>query len=1159
MEIPGRNEFYFTGGTLRLDIPSYVHRKADDDLYEALLGGKFCYVLTSRQMGKSSLMVRTTIRLRNETAAKVAILDLQAIGQTVSVEQWYFGLLTKLGDQLKLKTELDQSWAIAGKDGVQLGPLQRFMTAIRAVVLKKIAGPVVIFIDEIDYVRSLGFPTDELFAGIRECYTSRYEDTDLLRLSFCLLGVTTPADLIKNIYTTPFNIGERIELNDFSAEEAASLATGLGRDQETNRLLLSRIFYWTNGHPYLTQKFCLAVADDAAIQNDANIDALCERLFLSVKAQQQDDNLVFARDRILKVQDNGEKDALLDLYEKAYLRKSAKAEERNPLVATLKLSGITRVEGGQLRVRNNIYKRIFNRQWIIDNRSSVEMIRRKEAYRSGVVKTAAAATVVLAVLVALLFNMLKAKSDAVEARRVALLAVDSLQRNNKELNATKKNLLDAFVHLDTAIGVQKRLKEQAQATTDSLRIVLEENQQARNKALSTSETFRAEDAIELRDQLAVLQALHKAWKLDSANAEIPRLFYRYIPYRSLPGILHGGPVNSAAFSPDGRLVLSASDDSTVNIVSTDGRDILNLPHFAAWVRSAVFSPDGTKIATIDDRTCRLWNAKGVFIDQFIHAKKINTVSFSPDSKMVLTASDDMTAALWDLTTRKLVSLEGHKDRVTQAVFGPVGDRILTGSADGTVRLWDLRGTCLNIFKAHRSPINCVGFNRDETRIITASGDGFSIDSDNRAIVWTIGGDTVFTLHDHSEPVLFARFSPDGSFIATGGEDNQVFLYDINGKSVKSIRPFSSKVTVLCFSRDSRQLLAGSDDKTIKLIPTGRSSGAGVPLSTDAEVGSAVFSSTGDTILTGTKDGRVRLWTSGGKEIYFLTRHYDYINTAFFSPRTNTVVTSSDDQSAILWDLDERSRPIALEHGDVVRYANFSPDGKYVLTTSGRKDRSARVFTAAGDLKAVLSGYEGRVNYGCFSRNDSLLLTASADGTVKQWIWNRAFPICKYTYRHPKEVISAVYIGEDKIVTACADNKIRFWSTAGGKEEETDSLSGFDLLGTVVWNRKTGRILVCSGTRAFLCESKGKIIGTFLHKGTVKSAEFSPDGSKIITASADNVVKIWDAASDKFPLFSLTGVFAAFSADASLVVTVSEDYTIKVWPIDPAQVLGSDRQ
>src|SRR5688572_7754695 len=101
--------FYITGGTLQRNASCYVERRADSDLYNGLVQGKFCYVLTSRQMGKSSLMVRTAARLREESVA-VAVLDLTAVGQNLNVEQWYNGLRTQLGHRLNLEDELEEFW-----------------------------------------------------------------------------------------------------------------------------------------------------------------------------------------------------------------------------------------------------------------------------------------------------------------------------------------------------------------------------------------------------------------------------------------------------------------------------------------------------------------------------------------------------------------------------------------------------------------------------------------------------------------------------------------------------------------------------------------------------------------------------------------------------------------------------------------------------------------------------------------------------------------------------------------------------------------------------------------------------------------------------------------------------------------------------------------
>jgi len=128
--------FYVTGGSLQYDAPSYVERQADHDLLRGLLAGEFCYVLTARQMGKSSLMVRTASRLR-EAGIRVAALDLTAIGgQNILPDQWYHGLLDTLGQALDLEDELEIFW----QANLHLGPLHRLMKALRQIVLGRFGG-----------------------------------------------------------------------------------------------------------------------------------------------------------------------------------------------------------------------------------------------------------------------------------------------------------------------------------------------------------------------------------------------------------------------------------------------------------------------------------------------------------------------------------------------------------------------------------------------------------------------------------------------------------------------------------------------------------------------------------------------------------------------------------------------------------------------------------------------------------------------------------------------------------------------------------------------------------------------------------------------------------------------------------------------------------
>lgn len=389
--VPSRPGFYVTGGTLRPDAPCYVERQADKDLCDGLLRGEFCYVLTSRQMGKSSLMVRTVRRLRQEGIA-VAVLDLTAIGQNLTIEQWYDGLTARLGQQLDLEDEL-----LAFREAhLDWGPLQRWISAIETVLLSRVSGPLVIFIDEIDLVRSLPFSTDEFFAAIRECYNRRAQEPKFNRLAFGLLGVAAPSDLIRDTRMTPFNIGRRIELDDFTPNEAAPLAKGLGTNEATAQSLLARVLHWTGGHPYLTQRLCSALADalrapsvdgaaarpvPPALPIPQTVDHLANKLFLSRQARERDDNLIFVRERILRSETDVP--GLLLLYRKVHFGQPVPNDETNPLISILRLSGITRNCNGYLGVRNRIYRQVFDLRWIQANMPAAELRRQRRAGRRG--------------------------------------------------------------------------------------------------------------------------------------------------------------------------------------------------------------------------------------------------------------------------------------------------------------------------------------------------------------------------------------------------------------------------------------------------------------------------------------------------------------------------------------------------------------------------------------------------------------------------------------------------------------------------------------------------------------------------------------------------------------------------------------------------------
>jgi TolB-like protein/Tfp pilus assembly protein PilF len=380
------NTFFHTDATVPANAPSYVEREADKHLLEGLSKGEFCYVLTASQMGKSSLMVRTAARLRADGIHAI-VLDLTNIGTNVTPEQWYYGLVNAMGRLLGLEDELDDFWF----DQERLGPVQRMLGAIRDIVLPSLktgaankmpgAGTseleaqsrLVIFVDEINVVRGLPFNADDFFTAIQCCYQRRIDDPEFKRVAFCLIGIATPSDLIRDKHaTTPFNIGRRIEMTDFAPENASALARGLEggasaapRSSAEAQQLLDRVLYWTHGHPYLTQRLCRALVSKPELREPNDVDQLCEEVFFSSRAREQDPNLLFVRDRILGTELRlGQ---VLNLYTRIWNGETVPDDDTNRVIDVLRLSGVVRIEKGALVVRNRIYHRVFNAEWVRAN------------------------------------------------------------------------------------------------------------------------------------------------------------------------------------------------------------------------------------------------------------------------------------------------------------------------------------------------------------------------------------------------------------------------------------------------------------------------------------------------------------------------------------------------------------------------------------------------------------------------------------------------------------------------------------------------------------------------------------------------------------------------------------------------------------------------
>ncbi|MEM9435307.1 MAG: AAA-like domain-containing protein, partial [Pseudomonadota bacterium] len=394
------------GGTLNPSRHLYIDRREDELLFKLLMEGEYVNVLTSRQMGKSSLMVRTALKLRDHGVRFVSVDLAGELGGIVAADDYYLGLIDKISRDLRLSLNVKKWWDEHASETQN----QKFMGFFRDIVVGADPSPVVVFLDEIDSTLKLDF-TDDLFTSIRSMYNERTLIDAYSSVTFCLLGVATPNELIKERRTTPYNVGNTLELRDFdlTIDDLSALRAALDPVTDEKTHILNRVLYWTGGHPYLTMKLCSDLANLEASANE-DVDTYIDQAFGKLDRVSGDSHF----QQILRFLETRLSNGLesLTLYERIL---SGNREKDQPALshAELKLSGLVqRNEDGHLVVRNRIYGRLFDSTWIKSTRPRRTITR----YRRFGIATSVALISVLFAAGAYQFVVLRPEQQELAAR-----------------------------------------------------------------------------------------------------------------------------------------------------------------------------------------------------------------------------------------------------------------------------------------------------------------------------------------------------------------------------------------------------------------------------------------------------------------------------------------------------------------------------------------------------------------------------------------------------------------------------------------------------------------------------------------------------------------------------------------------------------------------
>ncbi|KAJ6002664.1 hypothetical protein N7451_005211 [Penicillium sp. IBT 35674x] len=550
---------------------------------------------------------------------------------------------------------------------------------------------------------------------------------------------------------------------------------------------------------------------------------------------------------------------------------------------------------------------------------------------------------------------------------------------------------------------------------------------------------------------------------------------------------------------------------------TWGTELQTLEGHSESISSVAFSPDGRLLASgSNDGTVCLWDVMTGALIQTLKArsKSIKSVTFSPDGRLLASGSYDSKVRIWDMVTGALAQtfeIPGLDYLATQVTFSADGQPLIysvEGLMNSVVRLWHIKTNTL----AHT--IEVSGW----LSFVASSPDGRLLASASNSMVklWDIKTGTLTqTLEVRSTEVELLAFSPDGHLLASSSDDGIVRLWDIKaGTLAQTLNIPSKRVLFMTFSPDSRLLASISDDRPVRLWDIKTGALANIFNLTSSMIHSVTFSHDGQLLASGSEDGIVRLWDiKTGTHARNPRSNYSYAVSVTFSPDGRLLLSTSLDHM-VLWDTVTGMPTQALEgHSNSISSVAFSPDSR--LVASGSRDRTIQSWdTATGALQRTLSHELDTIRSLTFSP-DGRLLASISDYVVR--LWDTATGALQQTLQgHEDDFQLGIFSPNGRLLASSSWETVHIWNTETGTLEQILRPSFPDIVGSMAFS-PNGHLLVSSFSNCTVILLWDIETGALQQRFDghsdclIKLLAISPNGQLLASSSDDMAVRLWDVA------------------------------------------------